>query len=175
MNRSRNLFAALGIGLLASLHVSVQPLQAKGPNAVAAIDTVLQGESQSSNQPEALKIGMPKAVALALLKKHDIEYAEWVVAEVDPGGGALDQYVVWSDHGSDALIIKALRKRDATQSVISSLCWWRGLRPVYKKYRGSEFHKAWDKLPRKHEGTVGLQDVKRFQDSGRTRAFDERG
>jgi hypothetical protein len=53
MNRTRNVFAALGIGLLASLHGSAQQVKAEDPSAVTAIDIVLEPDATLVQHAEA--------------------------------------------------------------------------------------------------------------------------
>ena len=68
MNRSRNAFAALGIGLLASLHPTAQPVKADEPNALTAIDIVLEPDATMVQHAEAanerLRKEFPKGFAL---------------------------------------------------------------------------------------------------------------
>jgi hypothetical protein len=53
MNRSMNVFTSLCIGLLASLHGPAQPARAEEPNAVTAIDIVLEPDSTMVQHAEA--------------------------------------------------------------------------------------------------------------------------
>jgi hypothetical protein len=68
MNRDRNVFAALSIGVLALLFGTAQPVQAEEPNAITAIDIVLEPDStmvqhaQAAN--ERLLKEFPKGFAL---------------------------------------------------------------------------------------------------------------
>jgi hypothetical protein len=48
-----NVFAALCIGLLASLHGTAQPVKAEEPNAVTAIDIVLEPDATMVQHAEA--------------------------------------------------------------------------------------------------------------------------
>jgi hypothetical protein len=68
MNRYLNVFAALCIGLLASLHGTAQPVKAEEPNAVTAIDIVLQPDATMVQHAEAanerLLKEFPKGFAL---------------------------------------------------------------------------------------------------------------
>jgi hypothetical protein len=68
MNRHMNVFTALGIGLLAALHGTAQPAKAEEPNAVTAIDIVLEPDATMVRHAEAanerLLKEFPKGFAL---------------------------------------------------------------------------------------------------------------
>lgn len=87
MNRSRNVLAALSIGLLAPLHGSAPPAKAEEPNAVTAIDIVLEPDATMVQHAEAanerLRKEFPKGFALGKTHHPHISCLQRYVKTVD--------------------------------------------------------------------------------------------
>jgi hypothetical protein len=130
MNRSRNAFAALGIGLLASLHPTAQPVKADEPNALTAIDIVLEPDATMVQHAEAanerLRKEFPKGFALGkthhphisclqrYVKTADLDKVydavHKVLAEENPTSWKLKAYkyyyIPWKEIGLAGIVVE---------------------------------------------------------------------
>jgi hypothetical protein len=130
MNRCMNVFAALCIGLPASLHATAQPAQAEGPSAVTAIDIVLEPDATMVQHAEAanerLLKEFPKGFALGkthhphisclqrYVKTADLDKVYdavcKVLAEENPASWKLKAYkyyyIPWKEIGLAGIVVE---------------------------------------------------------------------